>query len=154
MIAGALGPKPDEIRPSFWDRIEVRNGVSAMAWPDHVNTQSARQACPGTRPGRNQRRWRRVGALPPLPECCPSVTTSRRWSSKAISSAIRQLGIKSSMPSSVCSAAPLMTFFPAPEANDRRAASQLAVRAASVAPRKFLSAQWRFFHGIPHRAAA
>ena len=49
MIAGALGPKPDQIRPSFWDRIEVRNGVSAMAWPDHVNTRSARQACPGTK---------------------------------------------------------------------------------------------------------
>ena len=48
----------------------------------------------------------------------------------------------------------LMTFSPALEANNRRATSQLAVTAQSVAPHKFLDAQWSFFHDIPHRAAA
>jgi hypothetical protein len=48
---------------------------------------------------------------------------------------------------------PLTTFSPALAANDRRAASHLAVSAAS-ATMHALSAHWGFFHGIPYRAAA
>jgi hypothetical protein len=61
--------------------------------------------------------------------------------------------IKNLMPSSVCSEAPLMTFSPAPEANSQRATFHLAVTAASVALHKLRADQWRFFHGISHRAA-
>jgi hypothetical protein len=58
------------------------------------------------------------------------------------------------MPSSVCLGLPLMTYSPALEANSQRATFHLAVTAAIVPRHKLVGAQWRFFHGIPHYAAA
>ena len=139
---------------NFRDRIEASNEVSAMAWPDHVYTASARAARPCSEAGCNRRPRRRFALRLLSPSGRASVIMSCRCSSKAIFPATWPSRIENSMPSSVCSVVPLTTFFPALEANTRRAASLLAVTAASVPLQNLFSARWRFFHGIPRRAAA
>ena len=153
MTAGAFVPKPNQILATLRDRIEARNAVDAVAWPYHIHIKSVRPACAARR---HQRPWRRrrFGEMLPSAADCGSVITTRCCSSKAIFPATWQSRIKNSMLSSVCSGAPLMTFYPALEANNRRVTSQLAVTAESVAPHKFRDAQWSFSHDIPHCAAA
>jgi hypothetical protein len=121
MTVGAFVPKPNQILATLRDRIEARNAVNAVAWPHHVHIKRVRPACAAERHHQRPCRRRRFGAMLPSVVDCGSVITSRCCSSKAIFPATWQSRIKNSMLSFVCSGAPLMTFYPALEANNRPA---------------------------------
>jgi hypothetical protein len=115
MMFDGLVPKPDEILPSFQDRIPAPNPVNENAWLDRIHTASVRRACWHAK-AKFDRRPRCRGFALMLSALMLSslghrsrVTRNRRWSSKAIFRQKWRLGIKNSKPFSVCSVANLTT---------------------------------------------
>jgi hypothetical protein len=118
MTAGVSVPKPDQIFATLQDRIEARNAVNAVAWPDYVHTGSARQARLRTRARGKQRRWRRDQFGPTSPADRGRVTSSRGCSWKAIFPPRSRSATTSSTPSFACSATRLTTSSRAPDINE------------------------------------
>src|SRR5215831_7585046 len=136
--SGALTPKPPEYVSQFWDRWSLFTELVIPAWPVHAPV----------RPTNNGRcDYARLRARLKFPRGArmdrARIARAHRLRSKAIFPAIWSSGIRSSMPSSVCSVAPWTTFSRAPEANNARSTGRPAVSAKSVSSHRSVSAQWR-----------
>jgi hypothetical protein len=110
-----LVPKPNQILPSFQDRIAAPNPVNASAWLDGIHTSSARRARRRAKAEFDRRPQCR--AFGPMPSSLgDGGRVTRRWSSKANFPQRRRSAIKNSKPFSVCWVANLTTFSWAPAA--------------------------------------
>jgi hypothetical protein len=122
MTASAFDPKPDDIPTIFRDRIDVHDAVIAVVWPTRVQTKKVARVVRTT----NNRRcdYARVRVRSNFPRDArmdrARIARAHHLWSKAIFPPIWSSGIRSSMPSSVCSVAPWTTFSRAPDANNVR----------------------------------
>ena len=74
MIIYDFDPEPDKIFPRFWDRNQARNAVTAMAWPNHAQTEGVGHACLRTQhqgnPRQRRTQFRATAAIAEAPPRC------------------------------------------------------------------------------------